>query len=218
MATKLTLYHGSEAGLEGSIRPVSHSACDFGAGFYMGTEPMQPKTLICEDAHPVFYTLSLDLARLKVVTLAPDETWALFVAFNRGKLSAYREMPFFRRFEEMRATADVICGRIADDRMFTVMNLFFQGLVGVTALVESMKALNVGEQYCAITPRACAQIEILSEQRFSPVELETLRARCLRQRQRGGALAEDICRRLRREGESFDEILARLSAEKGEMP
>ena len=42
----LVLYHGSDKGLDGAIRPDrSHGTNDFGRGFYMGTEPSQPKTL-----------------------------------------------------------------------------------------------------------------------------------------------------------------------------
>ena len=34
----MLLYHGSKAGIDQPIRPVSRSKCDFGRGFYMGTE------------------------------------------------------------------------------------------------------------------------------------------------------------------------------------
>ena len=47
----LTLYHGSKAGLEGPIglkTGRNRTACDFGCGFYMGDEPTQPRTLICD--------------------------------------------------------------------------------------------------------------------------------------------------------------------------
>lgn len=40
----LILYHGSKAGLVGNIAPVSRDRCDFGKGFYMGTERSQPLT------------------------------------------------------------------------------------------------------------------------------------------------------------------------------
>jgi len=34
----MRLYHGSKSGLSGVIAPVSRDVCDFGRGFYMGTE------------------------------------------------------------------------------------------------------------------------------------------------------------------------------------
>ena len=42
------LYHGSKSGLKGSIAPISRDKCDFGRGFYMGTDPSQALTLICD--------------------------------------------------------------------------------------------------------------------------------------------------------------------------
>ena len=209
----IRLYHGSEGGLQGAIRPVSDAASDFGSGFYMGDEMTQPQTLICEDPNPVLYTLDFDLEGLNVLRFKPDVEWALFVAFNRGKLDRYRGKAFYERFRKCRDEADVIFGKIANDKMFAVMNLFFEGFIGVTALVESMAAINIGNQYCARTDAACARITKVSEKRFSPQECELLKEKCLRQRARGASEAERICKSLRREGESFDEIVERLCAE-----
>lgn len=35
----LILYHGSKSGIKGPIAPISRDRCDFGKGFYMGTDP-----------------------------------------------------------------------------------------------------------------------------------------------------------------------------------
>lgn len=43
----VTLYHGSKSGIYGKIAPISREHCDFGKGFYMGTDRTQPLTLIC---------------------------------------------------------------------------------------------------------------------------------------------------------------------------
>lgn len=213
MAEIVRVYHGSRGGLQGAIRPVSDSSADFGSGFYMGDEITQPQTLICEAKEPVLYTLELNLDGLKVLRLEPNEDWALFVAFNRGKLEAYRGKSFYERFRRMRDEADVIFGKIANDKMFTVLNLFFRGLIGVPALVKAMSVINIGNQYCARTEKACSQIVRIDEKRFSANECEILKDRCHRQRARGASEAERICQVYRREGESYYEILERLSAE-----
>ena len=61
----VTLYHGSKSGLHGPIAPVSRDRCDFGKGFYMGTERMQPLTLICNYPEGKLYTLQAGLTGLK---------------------------------------------------------------------------------------------------------------------------------------------------------
>ena len=213
MAEIVRVYHGSRGGLQGAIRPASDSSSDFGSGFYMGDEITQPQTLICEAEAPVLYTLDLNLDGLKVLRFEPNVDWALFVAFNRGKLEAYRDKPFYERFRRMRDEADVIFGKIANDKMFTVLNLFFRGLIGVPALVKAMSVINIGNQYCARTEKACSQIVRIDEKRFSANECEILKDRCHRQRARGASEAERICQVYRREGESYYEILERLSAE-----
>lgn len=215
MAEVVRVYHGSRGGLQGAIRPVSDGSSDFGSGFYMGDEITQPQTLICEAREPVLYTFDFDLSGLKVLRFEPTVDWALFVAFNRGKLDRYRGQAFYERFRLMRDEADVVFGKIANDKMFAVLNMFFDGLIGVTALVKAMAAVNIGNQYCARTERACAQIVQVDERRFSQNEIELLKDRCFRQRAHGASEAERICKQNRREGESFDEILARLTAAGG---
>ena len=172
MSEIVRVYHGSRGGLQGAIRPASDSSADFGSGFYMGDEITQPQTLICEAEEPVLYSLDLNLEGLKVLRFEPNVDWALFVAFNRGKLEAYHDRPFYERLRRMRDEADVIFGKIANDKMFTVLNLFFDGLIGVTALVKAMAAVNIGNQYCAKTAKSCAQISAVDERRFSPHECD----------------------------------------------
>ncbi len=41
------LYHGSKNGIKGDAAPISRDKCDFGKDFYMGTEKLQPLTLVC---------------------------------------------------------------------------------------------------------------------------------------------------------------------------
>lgn len=41
----VTLYHGSKSGICGAIAPISRKRCDFGKGFYMGSDRTQPLTL-----------------------------------------------------------------------------------------------------------------------------------------------------------------------------
>ena len=86
----MLLYHGSRHGIDGPIAPLSRDRCDFGRGFYLGTEPLQPLTLICDFPDARFYTVELDLDGLDVRELSADATWALVVAYHRGKMEQAR--------------------------------------------------------------------------------------------------------------------------------
>lgn len=66
---KLILYHGSKKGVFGDIAPISHEECDFGSGFYTGTNMLQPLTLVCNEDKPKFCTVELDMTELKVLSV-----------------------------------------------------------------------------------------------------------------------------------------------------
>jgi len=66
---RILLYHGSKSGIVGEIAPKSREMCDFGKGFYMGTEPGQPLTLICDFEKSKFYVVSVDIKNLDTIEI-----------------------------------------------------------------------------------------------------------------------------------------------------
>jgi len=204
---RLILYHGSKSGIKGPIAPISRERCDFGRGFYMGTEPYQPLTLISDFEQSRFYVISLDLAGLRVLQVPPDLEWAMLVAWNRGKMEDARGTEIYQKYAEMSRGYDVIVGSIANDRMFYVLDNFFLGNITDKALVMSLSALQLGQQYVAVTEKACANARIETEIELSHLERAFLRDLSESNRIKGVNLANTICRDYRREGQFFDEIL-----------
>ena len=209
MANALRLYHGSKSGIEGPINPIGSAVNDFGRGFYLGDEPSQPLTLICRGERPVFYTCELDLAGLRVHRFDDGLDWALFVAWNRDMIPEEFRSAYDGRFQTIRAENDVLVGRIANDRMFIVLDMFFKNTLSDTALVDCLKALNLGNQYCALTDAACAQVKVVDSRVLSESECATLREKSLRQRQRAIDEVERIRLRHLHDGLFFQEILER---------
>ena len=80
LENKIHLYHGSKNGLKGKNQPLSRELCDFGKGFYMGTEVSQALTLICDYEKSKLYLTSVDLTGLQVVEIPADIDWAMLVA------------------------------------------------------------------------------------------------------------------------------------------
>lgn len=203
----VTLYHGSKAGIRGTIAPISRDRCDFGKGFYMGTDRTQPLTLICNYPKAKIYTLSVDLSELKILDVEVGLDWALLVAYNRGKLDSVKSTKIYNRFVELSKGCDMIIGYIANDRMFVVLDRFFNGEITDLALIHSLSALNLGKQYAALTEKACKKIKIIEEQEISEYDRDKLKRLSEVKRFEGIAKAEEICRKYRREGQFFDEIL-----------
>jgi len=203
----VTLYHGSKSGLRGPIAPTSREHCDFGRGFYMGTDRIQPLTLICNYPNARIYTLSVDLAGLKILDVEVGLDWALLVAYNRGKMESAKNTAIYNRIAELGKGCDMIIGYIADDRMFVVLDRFFNGEITDLALINSLSALKLGKQYVALTNRACRNIRILDAEKLSENDRAQLKQESEANRSRGIALANEICRKYRRDGRFFDEIL-----------
>lgn len=59
----------------------------------------------------------------------------------------------------------------------------------------------------ALTEKACKNIKILNEQELSEKDRDKLKQESEANRSKGIALADEMCRRYRREGRFFDEIL-----------
>jgi transcriptional regulator with XRE-family HTH domain len=201
------LYHGSKSGIKGDIKPISREFCDFGRGFYMGTERTQPLTLICNFPNAMLYTVDANLTGLRVLEIEVGIDWALLIAYNRGKLAGIADSSIYRKYANMADGCDVIIGDIADDRMFVVLDRFFMGEITDTALIGSLSALKLGKQYVAVTGKACRQIDIIEEKPVGNDERNTLRNEAEAHRLEGIRMAEEICRRHRRDGRFIDEIL-----------
>lgn len=201
------LYHGSKAGLEGRIEPKSREQCDFGKGFYMGTDPGQALTLICDYEKSKFYIVSIDTGNLAQMEVPANIDWALLVAYHRGRMKKIERTPFFSKYRDMTLHKDLIIGNIANDRMFFVIDNFFVGNITDMALVNSLSALQLGRQYVAVSQKGCDAVRVESEINLSYLERLFIKDVAQENRIRGISLAGDICRKYRREGLFFDEIL-----------
>ena len=204
---KLVLYHGSKKGINGEISPVSRDECDFGRGFYMGTNTLQPLTLVCNEDKPKFYTVELDMAGLKVLTVEIGMDWAMLIAYYRKEMESAKGTAIYEKYAHMADGYDVIIGYIANDRMYTELSRFFNRTLTDVALINCLSALDLGKQYVAISEKACKQIKVLKEEPLSQLELSLLKDMSAERRREGIALAEEIEVKYRREGKFFDEIL-----------
>lgn len=91
--------------------------------------------------------------------------------------------------------------------MFVVLDRFFNGEITDYALINCLSALKLGKQYVALTEKACSKIKIIDEHVLSEEERDELKKRSEANRSSGIAMADEICRKYRREGRFFDEIL-----------
>lgn len=206
-SNRVLLYHGSKSGIKGTIEPKSRKQCDFGKGFYMGTDPGQALTLICDYEKSKFYIVSVSTDNLAQIEVPANIDWAMLVAYHRGKMEKINGTPFYNKYRDMTQDKDLIIGNIANDRMFFVIDNFFVGNVTDMALINSLSALQLGKQYVVISQKGCDAVRIEAEVELSYLERQFIKEIAEENRAKGISLANDICKNYRREGMYFDEIL-----------
>ena len=204
---RVLLYHGSKSGIEGAIAPISREHCDFGKGFYMGTDPSQALTLICDYDKSKLYIVSLDTSILNILDVPANIEWAMLVAFHRGRMDSIKESPLYQKYHAISDNKDLIIECIANDRMFYVIDNFFLGNITDKALVNSLSALQLGKQYVAVSQKGCNAVKIEKEIELSHLERMFIKKIAEQNRAKGISFANDICKNYRREGLFFDEIL-----------
>jgi len=203
----LIVYHGSRNGIKGDIAPISREECDFGKAFYMGTNALQPLTLVCVEKSPKFYAIEPDLNGLKTIKIGIDMDWAMIIAYYRKQMENARGTAIYEKYAHFLDGYDLVIGYIANDRMYTELTNFFEGNITDVALLKCLSALDLGMQYVALTTKACKQMKILSERTIEPLELSVLQDMSAKRRKEGVELADNIVKKYRREGKYFDEIL-----------
>lgn len=178
----------------------------------MGESVQQPETLVCRAEAPRIYELSFDPTDLSVLEVGSDLLWALFVACNRGAMERYAGTALYGRLREMLRAADVVHGRIANDRVFMAVNDFFERRMTLETLSEILKAVNLGGQYCARTARACERIRVVSERFLDRTACANLALRSENQRRRAIEQTNTIIDGRRHlDGVYFDELCERFA-------
>lgn len=160
---RIVLFHGARRRITGKIvhdHSLARDDCDFGKSFYMGDVEIQAKTLVGNEKEPYFYKIELDLSGLHVVKFN-SLAWALVVALNSGKLDDAKLRNFIM---EQYAGCDLMVGPIADDKMFVMLNRFFENAMTDKGLVKAIACLHLGTQYALKSEKADNNISILREE------------------------------------------------------
>ena len=200
------LFHGSKNGISGPICPLSNSACDFGRGLYLGDDWTEIARQCISGKRPTVYDAELSLEGLRVLTLDADIAWAMVIACCRRSPLLEDYPSVVRLVEERLSCADVVCGRIADDRMFEVFSGFFLGEITDEALLATLQLMDYRTQYALLTVRACERVHIVREEVLSPEYVEQFRRRATAERASIRQRTDAVLRRYRRVGRYIDEI------------
>ena len=153
----MILYHGTNL----TITEINLEKCrphkDFGRGFYLTTieeqaEKMAVRVSRLFGGEPVVNVYSFDEAFLENGELSvlkfdvPSVEWALFVTNNRTDKNDGSN--------NLDLKYDVVIGPVADDDLSLLFNLFTEGYIDETALMNGMKFKKLSNQYSFHTEKA----------------------------------------------------------------
>ena len=170
----IILYHGSKGGIDGKIAPSSRVRCDFGRGFYMGTDASQAKSLVSGDDMPYFYKLKFRLSEIpeERILYLDGKDWLYTVLACRRADNEYMELDIAKQALNNIRNYDLVIGSIADDKMREAMSAFIDNALTDEGLFHCLTFVNYGLQIVAKTEFACSKIEILEEKMLKGQELQ----------------------------------------------
>lgn len=217
------LYHGSKGGIVGAISEKSpnknreKNPCDFGEGFYVGTNKLQAEGVCIEDQKPVLYTLTVDFSCIpeeKILVLT-DEQWLFTILACRKKSNRFNELPLAEEIRDIIDSYDIVIGTIADDRMNEAINSFNENNITDKALIACLQYIDYGTQIVFKTPKVNDMITLLSNKLLIGFEAQYIRNSLYEDRKKSLHTVEEMKSKYRREGFFLDEIIEK--AERNEI-
>ena len=206
----IILFHGSRGGIDGKIRPISRVRCNFGQGFYLGTDAQQAKSIVIDDDSPYFYTVKLKLSEIpedRVLNLSNDKDWLYTILANRKRVPEFNDLSISQEYLNKCKNYDVIIGSIADDRMTDAMSRFANYGLTDAGLIACLKTIKYGTQYVIKTQFACNKIEVLDEKPIYGMELDQLRDYTVQKRRECRNIVNDMAKKYQRTGLFLNEII-----------
>ena len=154
----MLVYHGSNVEVRNPSLLKSRKKTDFGRGFYTTTQKEQAEhwTSIKIDraktGRRIVSVFEVDDALLTNPELkirefhGPDEAWLNFVVDSRKGVEHDYDMVF---------------GPVANDKVFTVVNLYESGVLDASAAIAELKAYKTYNQLSFHTPRVLQALKFV---------------------------------------------------------
>lgn len=217
----IEMYHGSREGIIGDIKPQNrkrkNGACDFGEGFYMGTNPQQAEGLVAnkKNKNPKIYTLELDITNIpkdKILFLDGAEWLYTILSFRSDEeLSDFSKTTFAENLRNKVNNYDLVIGYIADDRMQLAMEEFMDNGLTDIGLYSCLNYIDFGFQIAAKTDLVCKEnIKILNEYSLFGYARDRALVRSKEQMSKCINVVDKMKIKYRKEGKLYGEIIEDL--------
>ena len=154
----MKIYHGSLEVVEHPMILRSNRKLDYGEGFYTTTSEKQSKEWVERRMHGkhsaggyvnVYEFDDTKLSEFKsLVFTGPGKEWAEFVMANRTQKGFTHDY-------------DIVCGPVANDRVYLQFGLYESGAISVETLIRELKTYKLVDQYLFHTEKALTALHFI---------------------------------------------------------
>lgn len=159
------LFHGAKKYFDGQFDlTYAEEKNDLGKAIYLGDNIFQSASWVSNYNKSYIYICEYNNDNnINTIKYDVEEDWMLTVAYCRGRLGKYKDTRKIKRIFEKYNKADLIIAPIADNRVFTVLDKFFDGEITDIQCMKALSATNLGKQYCFVNKKALKNIRIIEK-------------------------------------------------------
>lgn len=156
---KIRVYHGSYCEVCNPSLDKGRAGTDFGEGFYLTPDLLMAEKWASRKKNAIMNEYTLEMDGLTAYSIPLDKEWLDFVILNRTG----------QRGQNILDEFDLIIGATADDKLFSTIEQYEDGLIDAETAVRILDCVKVGQQICVRTQRGldhlqfCRSIELPAE-------------------------------------------------------
>lgn len=153
----MKVYHGSLKIVEEPVIRIPNRTLDYGTGFYTTTSESQAGAWALRKVNNVsnigyinVYELDENIfSDLNILSFeGPTEEWLDFVMRNRTDSGFRHEY-------------DIVCGPVANDRVYAAFALYESGFINKNELIKELKAYKLVDQYLFHTEKSLSALSFI---------------------------------------------------------
>ena len=107
------------------------------------------------------YYFSFDSSTLNYLKYDVNRDWMLTIAYFRGTLNEYKELPIIKKLISRLEGIDYVIAPIADNKMFRIIDSFINGEITDEQCKHCLAATNLGYQYVLLNENAISNLKML---------------------------------------------------------
>ena len=208
MLDSVVLLHGSKNEIKGDIN-FDHckSNSDFGRGFYLGETYEQASSWVAENSNSSVYCFYIkNKDNLKFIEFKVDRNWMYAILYYRNAFDGYLINEEVKKIVEKVESVDFVIAPIADNRIYSILSMFSNGLITDEQCLHALNANGLGKQYVMKSKKAVESLQFIERFYLCREERQDILVEKEVQMRMDKNKADLAIATYRRKGQYFDEI------------